>query len=385
MLASLHQVKSSDRPISYQPFIKLYDFTDFWGTVDLNQIKSFEKKNNISVNVYTTSNKDVLPIQISSEKREKHVNLLLQDEHYFCIRNFHRLASSKKSWQRFFCYNCISGFRNKIQLTNHEQFCNKPQKLILPAEKTYLKYQSYHKEIKFPCVVYADFETLASPAAMKNAYQEHTACSFGFIAVDWSGNIILKKFYRGEQAAEIFLSSLIAAKEKIEEHINASKKPLIMTKDDELKFLTAKDCWLCKKPLDEDAVRDHDHLSGKFRGAAHLKCNFLYALPTKIPIIFHNLKNFDSHIIITALKPNLFKKISIIPQNLEKFIAFSADSFIFLDSFAFLPSSLDMLSSNLSEEDKEHLALQLFEKEDLPFISNKGTLPYGYAKQLSII
>ena len=71
VLVSLHRVKSSHRPSSYQPFIKLYNFTDFQGTVDLNQIKCFERKNNISINLYTTSNKDILPIEISTEKRKK--------------------------------------------------------------------------------------------------------------------------------------------------------------------------------------------------------------------------------------------------------------------------------------------------------------------------
>ena len=38
-------------------------------------------------------------------------------------------------------------------------------------------------------------------------------------------------------------------------------------------FQQSKVCWLCENPLGEDTVRDHDHLTGKYRGAGHNKCN----------------------------------------------------------------------------------------------------------------
>ena len=72
-------------------------------------------------------------------------------------------------------------------------------------------------------MIYADFETLAtSPSCDQNdtrIYQEHTACSYGYIVVDWTGKIIIKDFYRGEDAAHKFLSSIIHHKQAIEEHI----------------------------------------------------------------------------------------------------------------------------------------------------------------------
>jgi len=57
--------------------------------------------------------------------------------------------------------------------------------------------------------------------------------------------------------------------------------------------------------LGEDRVIDHCHLTGKFRGAAHTKCNRNYKIPNFIPLFFHNLSGYDSHLFINKLKTSL--------------------------------------------------------------------------------
>ena len=88
-------------------------------------------------------------------------------------------------------------------------------------------------------------------------------------------------------------------------------------------FQQSKSCWICEKLIDndEEKVRDHCHITRKFRGAAHWSCNINLELTKKVSIIFHNLKGYDSHLIFCELD-KFDVKISVIPNGLEKSMTF---------------------------------------------------------------
>ena len=72
---------------------------------------------------------------------------------------------------------------------------------------------------------------------------------------------------------------------------------------------------------DDEKVRDHCHVTGKFREATHRSCNINFQLTKKIPVIFHNIRGCDSHLIFS--KHDKFNiKINVIPNGLEKYMAF---------------------------------------------------------------
>ena len=60
---------------------------------------------------------------------------------------------------------------------------------------------------------------------------------------------------------------------------------------------------------------------GKFRGAAHGSCNINLQLTKKVPVIFHNLRGYDSHFVFNELDI-FYVKISVIPNGLEKYMTF---------------------------------------------------------------
>ena len=72
-------------------------------------------------------------------------------------------------------------------------------------------------------------------------------------------------------------------------------------------------------------------------------CNINVKLNHKIPVAFHNLKKYDSLLIMQELvKLNL--KTNVIPKRLEKYMSFNINSKLgFIDNFQFLRSSLDIL------------------------------------------
>ena len=93
-----------------------------------------------------------------------------------------------------------------------------------------------------------------------------------------------------------------------------------MIKDDNEDFENSTKYWICDVNGDVK-VRDHCHITGKHRGSAHRDCNINVQLNHKIPVVFHYLKNYDSHLMMQELgKFNL--KINVIPNELEKHMSF---------------------------------------------------------------
>ena len=73
-----------------------------------------------------------------------------------------------------------------------------------------------------------------------------------------------------------------------------------MSAKEEERFQLSNICWICDGLFDvaDEKVRDHCHVTGKYRGAAHWYCNVNLKMSKKIPVIFHNLRDYDSHLII---------------------------------------------------------------------------------------
>ena len=111
-------------------------------------------------------------------------------------------------------------------------------------------------------------------------------------------------------------------------------KNLIMNEEEEEQFQWSNTCWICEKLIEDDdeRVRDHCHITGKFRAAAYWSCNINLQLTKKVPVIFHNLTGYESHLIFCEL--NKFDvKIDVILNRLEKHMTFFLyKNLVFIDS-----------------------------------------------------
>ena len=146
-----------------------------------------------------------------------------------------------------------------------------------------------------------------------------------------------------------------------------------MTTEENEKFERSNICWICGKLIDigDQKVRDHCHITGKYGGCAHWSCNINLKISKKVPVIFHNLKGYDSHLIFKELS-KFNCKISVTPNGLQKYVSFTLNNNIdFIDSMLFMKSSLDKLVKNLGSEDFKS---EVFSGEQLKLVKEKGIL-----------
>ena len=149
--------------------------------------------------------------------------------------------------------------------------------------------------------------------------------------------------------------------------------------EEEERFQLTKSCRIYDKLFDvgDEKVRDHCHMTGKYRCAAHWGCNINLKLTKKIPVIFHNLRGYDSHLIMKEIS-EFDVKVSVIPNGLGKYMAFTINkNLVFIDSMQFMNSSLDSLVKILSDNDFKNLSEE-FSGEFLELVKQKGVYPYEY-------
>ncbi|CAB4009275.1 Gastrula zinc finger [Paramuricea clavata] len=383
-----------------------YDGIDF--PVKISDIDKIERKNSISISVFGyNGNKQFYPIRNSKAKYEDHMELLLLGDgkgnnHYVLIKDVNRMlfSVSKYTHKKHFCLHCLHSCVSEEVLEKHKETClevNGTQAVKLPKEGTKIKFKNHRNSMPVPFVIYADFESILVPEERKvesenpedksstDLYQTHKACSFGLKTVchyddKYSGEY---KSYVGEDAALVFLKTVLKEFFRCREMVNnIFKKKMVITPKQEFEFQAARNCSICGNDLGEDRVRDHDHVTGMYRGAAHNICNLKYRITWKIPVVFHNLRGYDSHLIMQEI--GKFKMdVNVIPNNMEKYISFSlGKNLVFIDSIQFMASSLEALVSNLSPEDFRIVGKR-WKGEDFNLVTQKGVFPYEFLDDIS--
>ena len=379
------RIKKSDKE-----YINKLDYSGIEFPVTIKQYNKIEKQNEININVFGYENKNPYPIHVSKEKYENHMELLLitedKNKHYVLIEDFNRFMynQTKHKESKHFCMHCLQCFSSEEILMNHKDnyiTVNGTQAVKMPDKNNnILKYNNFHKQQPVLFVIYADFEAITEKISgcqpnnnksYTEAYQKHTDCGYGYKVVCCYDDKYSKptKTYRGEKAVYKFMEAMLEevkyCKKVMKKEFN---KPLRMTKDDEEKFQKAEECHICnKKYTDKDIrVRDHCHITGKYRGSSHQECNLKLRVnpeEVKIPVIFHNLRGYDSHFIMQEIGAIVKKhaytnkkgekcqmNINAIPNNMEKYMAFMLGNHLtFLDSFQFMSSGLEKLVENITK------------------------------------
>ena len=180
----------------------------------------------------------------------------------------------------------------------------------------------------------------------------------------------ISTYHRGKDSLSKLCKDL---REEVIILINTEKKPLTpLTAEEKTTHSKSNKCYRCNKSFIKDKkhkyyknfikVIDHDHYTGKYRGAAHSLCNLRYGTQVDIPVVIHNGSNYDFHLLINELAKEFRSEINCIGGNTEKYISSSIpikkeikdDKFTicnlrFIDSVRFMVGSLDTHVNSLSE------------------------------------
>ena len=73
-----------------------------------------------------------------------------------------------------------------------------------------------------------------------------------------------------------------------------------MPVENEKSFKSSNKCWVCNKlfAAGDSKIKDHDHVTEKYRGSAHQSCNINLKMTKKVTVIFQNLRDYGSHLVM---------------------------------------------------------------------------------------
>ena len=138
-----------------------------------------------------------------------------------------------------------------------------------------------------------------------------------------------------------------------------------MTEKDEKDYRSINICRLCEKNIESEKIRDHCHLTGKYRGLPHNTCNINVTQKQSnfISFVFHNFSNYDCHLFFKKLVDKKKDKVDfeVTPKTNEEYISVKFGCIRFIHSYRFLSSSLGSLVKTLV--DNSHKTLKDFEEE----------------------
>ena len=399
ILASLHpcEIDHPNGVNNYEQYFNELNFEsfDFTNGFKCNDVHRFNELNNLSVNIYELNfyqdgdkwKHNLIPIEISKNDSDRVVDLLIYKNHYALIKKLHVfLGDHNKS---FVCRRCLNSYTCENALINHKDKCGDDNICtIRTSNESHLYWKKHFHKNPLYFRIIADFEADNEKDDSKignkttNIYKQKPILN-GYYIISELEDVLESGYYEsplGYDNIDWFVKEIIRLENKMAFYFKETKKNIIMTKEDIEDFENNDICRFCEKEIVSDKVRDHCHLTGKYRGPAHNICNINVNQKDSnfIPFAFHNFSNYDCHMFFKKLV-DLKKdkvKFKIIPKTNEEYITVKYGCIRFIDSYRFLSESLDKLVKNLNEDDFEILKKEFPDKWQ--YLNKKLAYPYQY-------
>ena len=434
VLRYLHpQEKHSSRINDLIKYENVLNFKGIDIPVKVKDITKFENQNPDlpRINVFSINeNNKIYPLRHHEKDPIKSIDLFYfskgEKNHYSLIKNFSRLTRSQitphSSSKLHICKKCLTHFTKPDLFKKHSRYCrqNETAAVKMPTKNTILNFQNHFKKLPIPFVIYADFECFTIPMnscqpnpnkSFTEGYQKHEPSGYALYLKGLDGMeinykpIVYTKKTEDEDFSKKFIKHVLKLTFMIYQKFYSKPKPYNLTPQEEKDFQSATICHICEKDLNIDKetgkilkVIDHCHFTGEYRGAAHNQCNLKCKKPLILPVLFHNLQGYDSHLFIKQLA-KVSGDLSCIPSIEEKYISFSkkivVDEYFsrkmgkpfkkkieirFTDSYKFLQTSLANLVSNLQPSDFKNLNRVI--KHNTSLLTRKGVYPYDYVSSM---
>jgi hypothetical protein len=331
-----------------------------------------------------------------------------QEGHWVAITNINKFFAdvTKDRNAKHLCGRCLSHFADVQGLETHKIYCEhenwREVHFRMPPPGAVQKFMAYNALNKSPFVIYADSEALTCEVPLNDAAlsryttktQRHVACALGLWVVSTvqpppPGIPTGYEEFAGPDCVKRFLARLIEIEKAAVDYIKTNVK-MSISPEQQAEFDAAQRCYMCNGEFVPDKVqwskvRDHDHMTGEYRGAAHSRCNLKVRKRYKVPVFFHNFRGYDSHLIVAALEHFLGREVHVIGQGLEKWLTMDwGDALVFKDSYQFAAQSLQYLVDSLNRSKGlagfAHLRAGNRELSDekLTLLTRKGVFPYDY-------
>ena len=397
ILAYLYPVEDNKNiTSSYSKHFDKFNLEGLVFPMKVKDIPKFENLNRLStggqqccINVFELTGNVLTPIHINTNYDQPQIDLLLYQNLYCLITKLHCLIN-KDSHMKHVCRRCLTAFSSQPVLIDHIDRCQKQQPTkITFSWKDQLKFDDYYMKVPVPIRVYADFECINQPQNTPNVLFKQIPIAVGYYVISPVGNYYYSYF--GTDCTKWFVNRMLTL-EKIASKYFKTNLELQITPQEEESFQLAEECWLCEEPfgssvdfsksrensLGGEKVRDHDHLTGKYRGAAHNICNINCKQRSSsfVPIFFHNFSGYDCHFIFEELLTEAYNQNynpTIIPKSLETYVSVQVGCLRFLDSYRFLSSSLDKLVKSL-----DNFPIMKLEGMSDDLFKKKLAYPYEY-------
>ena len=244
----------------------------------------------------------------------------------------------------------------------------------MPKKGSVVKFNNGQNQFMVPFMIYADFESILNPiedgpepkGLFTKIINHHIPSGFCFYSKFAYGEVKGPlMIYQGKDCMSTFCKLIKReAKRLYDMFPEKPMEPLTSSENRNYGRLTK--CHTCLKPFHtkHPKVRGHCHYTGKYRGPAHRICNLNYKIPHYIPVIFHNISGYDTHLFIQELGKEM-NELGVITKNREDYITFLVDIPVnkymdkdgikrckniqlrFIDSFKLMGSSLETLTNNL--------------------------------------